>query len=64
MSWWGVVIGSATLFLLCGPMLLLLRTYEARVQWMRSSCPKCGYPQRSRGDRCSECGHVFHAAAQ
>ena len=64
MSWWGVVIGSATLFLLCGPMLLLLRTYEARVQWMRSSCPKCGYPQRSRGDRCSECGHMFHAAAQ
>ncbi len=63
-SWWGIALGTSTLLLLCGPMILLMRTHEARVQWMRSACPTCGYPQRSRGDRCSECGHVFHAAAQ
>jgi hypothetical protein len=62
MSWWGIVLGSATLLLLCGPMLLLLRSYDARVQWMRAACPRCGYPQRSRSGRCSECGHAFGPA--
>jgi hypothetical protein len=62
-SWWGIAIGTSTLLLLCGPMILLMRTHEARVQWMRSACPKCGYPQRSRGDACSECGHAFRPRA-
>jgi hypothetical protein len=59
MSWWGIVFGAATLLLLCGPMILLMRTHEARVQWMRAACPRCGYPQRSRTGTCSECGHRF-----
>ena len=58
-SWWGIVLGTATLFLLCGPMILLMRTHDARVQWMRAACPRCGYPQRSRTGTCSECGHAF-----
>ncbi|MGA1265657.1 MAG: hypothetical protein ACO32J_00580 [Phycisphaerales bacterium] len=61
MSWWGIVLGAATLLLLCGPMILLMRTHDARVQWMRAACPRCGYPQRSRTGTCSECGHVFGA---
>lgn len=59
LSWWGIVFGAATLLLLCGPMILLMRSHDARVQWMRASCPRCGYPQRSRTGTCSECGHVF-----
>ena len=63
MSWWGIVFGAATLLLLCGPMILLMRTHDARVQWMRAACPRCGYPQRSRTGTCSECGHAFGATA-
>jgi hypothetical protein len=62
-SWWGIVLGTATLLLLCGPMILLMRSFETRVQWMRAACPKCGYPQRSRTGTCSECGHVLGAPA-
>lgn len=62
MSWWGIVLGSATLLLLCGPLLLLLRSHDARVQWMRAACPRCGYPQRSRSGQCAECGHAFGPA--
>jgi len=61
-SWWGIVLGTATLLLLCGPMILLMRSHDARVQWMRAACPRCGYPQRSRTGTCSECGHVFGAS--
>lgn len=58
-SWWGIALGGASLLLLCGPMILLMRTFESRVQWMRAACPRCGYPQRSRGAVCTECGHTF-----
>jgi hypothetical protein len=63
MSWWGIAIGTSALLLLCGPMIFLMRSFESRVQWMRSACPKCGYPQRSRGDACSECGHAYRQPA-
>lgn len=61
-SWWAICAGTAALVLLCGPMLILLATRRARMQWMRSVCPACGYPRRSGGTACAECGTPFAAA--
>lgn len=55
-SWWAITAGVTTLVLLCGPMLVLLATRRARMQWMRSVCPECGYPRRGGGAVCAECG--------
>ena len=60
-SWWAICGGTAALVLLCGPMLILLATRRARMQWMRSACPACGYPRRSGGGACAECGTPFAA---
>lgn len=56
-SWWAIVAGITSLGVMCGPALVLLATKKARMQWMRGTCPHCGYPMRgnSRGT-CPECG--------
>jgi hypothetical protein len=59
MSWWSIVAGTVILTVLCGPMLVLLWTREARLRWIRKACPRCGYPCRSASDRCTECGDVL-----
>jgi len=51
-----LVIGTAALIWLCGPWTILLLTREARRNWGRGACPACGYPRRSGGAVCSECG--------
>lgn len=56
LSWWSIVAGTVMLAVLCGPMLVLLWTREARLGWVRKACPHCGYPCRSASDQCSECG--------
>lgn len=61
-SWWAICAGTAALVLLCGPMLILLATRKARMQWMRSACLGCGYPRRSGGTVCAECGMPLPAA--
>lgn len=55
-SWWAITAGVTALVLLCGPMLVLMATREARMQWMRSVCAECGYPRRGAGSVCAECG--------
>ena len=55
-SWWSIVGGTIILTVLCGPMLVLLWTREARLQWLRRACPSCGYPCRSGSPVCTECG--------
>ena len=55
-SWWAIIAGVTTLGVLCGPALLLLRTRETRMQWLRAACPECGYPRRGGGGPCPECG--------
>jgi hypothetical protein len=55
-SWTAIVAGTATLVILCGPALVLLATRQARLQWIRSACPECGYPRREGATRCPECG--------
>lgn len=61
-SWFSIVGGVAILTVLCGPMLVLLWTREARLQWLRESCWKCGYPLRSASAVCPECGATIHIA--
>jgi hypothetical protein len=55
-SWWAIIAGVTTLGVLCGPALLLLRTRETRMQWLRAACAECGYPRRGGGGPCPECG--------
>lgn len=55
-SWWAIVGGTIILTVLCGPMLVLLWTREARLHWLRRACPACGYPCRSGSPVCTECG--------
>jgi hypothetical protein len=62
-SWFGIVGGIAILTVLCGPMLVLLWTREARLQWMRASCRGCGYPLRTGSALCPECGAPVPAGA-
>ena len=59
-SWFSIVGGVAILTVLCGPMLVLLWTREARLQWMRTCCRGCGYPLRTGSAVCSECGLKAH----
>jgi hypothetical protein len=61
-SWWSIVGGTIILTVLCGPMLVLLWTREARLQWLRHACPTCGYPCRSGSPVCTECGEPLPAA--
>jgi len=56
LSWWSIVAGTVMLTVLCGPMLVLLWTREARLHWIRKACVHCGYPCRSGSTVCSECG--------
>ena len=62
-SWFGIVGGIAILTVLCGPMLVLLWTREARLQWIRASCRRCGYPLRTGSAVCPECGAPVPAGA-
>lgn len=56
-SWWAIVAGITSLGILCGPALVLLATRTARMQWMRGTCLRCGYPMRGNtGGTCPECG--------
>lgn len=55
-SWTAILIGTTMLVLLSGPALVLLVTRRARMQWMRSACPTCGYPRRAGAMHCPECG--------
>jgi|GEM_PF-1981483 len=60
-SWFAIIVGVAILTILCGPAVVLLWTREARLQWIRKACPKCGYPSRSGSTVCSECGNALPA---
>lgn len=53
---WGIVIGIAGLFWLCGPWAVLLVTRSDRRGWARGVCRNCGYPKRADSTICSECG--------
>ena len=55
-SFWALSIGIVALGALCGPALVLLVTRDARRQWARAACMRCGYPRRTDTDTCSECG--------
>lgn len=55
-SWFAILIGTVVLTVLCGPMLVLLWTREARLRWIRGACGTCGYPLRSASAVCPECG--------
>ena len=61
LSWWSIVAGTVMLAVLCGPMLVLLWTREARLHWIRKACVHCGYPCRSGSTMCSECGKPLPA---
>jgi hypothetical protein len=58
-SFFALIGGTVTLFMLCGPWALLFLTREARRGWQRGACPRCGYPRRSGSTQCSECGRAF-----
>jgi hypothetical protein len=55
-SWWAIVAGTTALLVLCGPMVILMATRQARMAWMRSVCAECGYPRRGGSTVCPECG--------
>jgi hypothetical protein len=55
-NFWGIVLGLAGIFWLCGPWAVLLLTREDRRNWARGACAGCGYPKRSGSGVCSECG--------
>ena len=62
-SWWVLVAGTTALILLCGPAIILLRTREARLGWMRGACVQCGYPRRGTSGVCPECGTAHPTGA-
>ena len=62
-SWFAILVGTAVLTVLCGPMVVLLRTREARLQWVRRACGECGYPARTGSTVCPECGARIMAPA-
>jgi len=55
-SFWGIVLGVATMFWMCGPWAVLLVTRQRRLQWARAACAQCGYPRRTDATVCPECG--------
>jgi len=55
-SWWAITAGTTALLVLCGPMVILMATRQARMAWMRSVCAECGYPRRAGSTVCPECG--------
>ena len=55
-SWWAITAGTTALLVLCGPMVILMATRQARMAWMRSVCEDCGYPRRAGSTVCPECG--------
>ena len=55
-SFWGIVLGVATMFWMCGPWAVLLLTRKERLAWARGACAQCGYPRRTDSDVCPECG--------
>lgn len=62
-SWFAMLVGTIVLTVLCGPMLVLLRTREARLQWIRRACGQCGYPVRTGSAVCPECGAQIRGVA-
>lgn len=56
---WGIVMGIAGLFWLCGPWAVLLVTRSDRRNWARGVCRNCGYPKRAGSEICSECGRTL-----
>jgi hypothetical protein len=58
-SFWSIVIGLLGLVWLCGPAGVLLLTQDARREWRKGACGRCGYPLRAGSARCSECGHAL-----
>lgn len=52
-----LVLGTTALLWLCGPWAILLATRSARRGWARGACAACGYPRRSGGTVCPECGN-------
>lgn len=62
-SWFAILVGTVVLTVLCGPMLVLLRTREARLQWIRRACGQCGYPVRTGSAVCPECGAQIRGVA-
>ncbi len=61
-TFWSIAIGIASLLCLCGPLAMLFVTRNARRNWSRAACVRCGYPRRSGAPACSECGHAFATA--
>ena len=55
-TFWGLVLGVATLLWMCGPWAVLLVTRKERFAWARDACRRCGYPRRTGAEVCPECG--------
>ena len=61
MTFFNFMFGTAALLWICGPWSVLFLTRKARANWSRTACAFCGYPRRSGGSECSECGQAFAA---
>ena len=61
MTFFNFMFGTAALLWICGPWSVLFLTRKARANWSRTACASCGYPRRSGGSECSECGQAFAA---
>ena len=59
MTFFNFMFGTAALLWICGPWSVLFLTRKARANWSRTACAFCGYPRRSGGSECSECGQAF-----
>lgn len=60
-TFFNFAFGTAALLWICGPWSVLFLTRKARANWSRTACASCGYPRRSGGSECSECGQAFAA---
>ena len=58
-TFFNFAFGTAALLWICGPWSVLFLTRKARANWSRTACAFCGYPRRSGGSECSECGQAF-----
>jgi hypothetical protein len=63
-SFWGIVLGVATMFWMCGPWTVLLLTRQQRLQWARGACAQCGYLRRTDAAVCPECGAELMGAGR